>query len=269
MDKNITINMTMKNRADYLDMKLHNLQFQHYNLKDVEICITDAGSDDNIFDIIHKWKDKFYQIKWALSDRKKLPFDIPTNNPASDRNAQICNVSTFEKCIITDPEVFFLHNNDLQNISNMLNNKNTAIYYQNKVMKNGFKFPYNNEILKHEDIASYLYAENNHPNGLCMCFNKSLFIDMGGFDEEFSKGFAQEDTSLFNQMKELGVNMFSMPNSWVTHMWHGRPTKTKDLEFINNQRADFLVKNKLKSNITNINWKRPEMISNIKIFKGE
>jgi len=264
---NLSICITLKNRAKLLDAKLHQLQYQDYDLNKVEICITDGYSTDNIIEVIEKWQDKFYQIKYAISDRSVLPFVVPTNNPACDINAQICNVATFEKIIRTDAEVAFAHTGALKEINQYLNEKDVCVWYRCSILPHGVEYNFKESI-----VDNPVFEYQGAYGGLCFCFNKSDFIINGGIEEKFAIGFGWEDTYFrewWSRNKKL--IMIDDPSKFVWHFWHGYE---KDGEFNMKLWREYseplfheMVRVNTRPNEGNSNWTRPEMIKNERIFK--
>jgi hypothetical protein len=265
---NISICITLKDRADYLDIRLHDLQFQNYDLKKVEICIADGGSSDNIKEVIEKWHKKFYQIKFSFCDREVLPFKIASNCPACDRNSMICNMASFEKVIVTDPEVLFTNVNQLQSVSLDLNNKIVMLHHRCIRFAEGVKYNYKGDF----------YALNKHNTvgrvfnfgGFCLAFNKSEFIRNGGFDERYALGFAGEDSYFvwwwkYNRKTQFGKHL-------VGHLWHPSPSMNPAYQKLRREYT-LPLHNRLKTenaypNGENPNWQRPEMIKGVKIWKS-
>lgn len=266
MQDNISVALTFKNRAKFLDWHLHYLvSFMDYDMKKVEICITDGYSTDNLFEIIEKWSSHFYQIKYAISDRGELPFAIPSNNPACDINTLICNVVTFEKIIKTDPEVI-APTDSFKKASTALNDKDTMLWYCNHCLFEGAEYNYKSSRTDFE--INPVLSEG----GLWHAFNKTAFIEMNGIEEGFAMGHGFEDMH-FRYMWERRKKLILNPQSdgVVYHFHHGY-----DKSFDYNQMllqtvsAPLLTGMLSRDEIANLNnneWQRPEMIKDIRIFK--
>lgn len=265
---NISICITLKDRANYLDMCLHHLQFQNYDLKKVEICIADGGSTDGIKEVIEKWYTKFYQIKFAFCDREALPFKIASNCPACDRNSMICNMATFQKVIVTDAEVLLSNRDQLQSISTALNNKVVMLHHKCLKFVEDAKYNY-----KADFYLSNKHRITGRPSnygGFCLAFNKSEFIRNGGFDERYALGFAGEDSYFvwwwkYNRKTQFG----KFP---VIHLWHPSPSMNPAYQKLRKEYT-LPLHNRLKKenaypNGDNLEWQRPEMIKEIVIWKS-
>lgn len=194
----MSICMTLKNRAGLLDACLHHLRFQNYDLKKIEICISDGYSTDNISEVIDKWYSKFYQIKYFRVDRRKLPFkelDI-----FAETNITI-EMAAYEKILLIHPEILFIENDELNYVSEELsNNKNILLWHGCYLMKENYKYPYSADLGDFTKGMEYNYSSETHPigtgakpgifggympsNGWCLCFNKSPFIKIEGFSND-------------------------------------------------------------------------------------
>lgn len=268
MADKISICITLKDRANYLDQKLTNLHFQNYNLKKVEICLADGGSMDGIEKVIEKHYESFYQIKLAFCDREALPFKIASNCPACDRNAMICNMPMFEKIIVTDPEVLLTDINQLHSINEDLNEQNILL------LNHCIRFP---EEVEYSYSADF-YVKNRtkavgrpfHFGGFCLAFNKQAFIKNGGFDERYALGFAGEDSYFvwwwkYNRKAKFG----KFP---VVHLWHPSPSDNPEYQKLRKEYTLPLHKRLKEENAfpngDNPDWKRPEMIKGVKVWKS-
>lgn len=255
----LSICYTLKNRAKMLEENLHSLTFQTYNLKQIEICITDGGSTDNILEVIEKFKDTFYDIKYNIADRSKLKFKILSNNPACDRNAQLCYQPTSDKVILTDPEVRFTDKNELNNIEKTLDEFD--VLYYNAIFMD---VEYNYDGIINKDLAlAYPHRTYNGTSALCIGVRLKTFIDYKGFDIRFANGFACED-SQFLEWHRRNTSCKVMDNH-VIHLYH--PTQWTD--YNTNLRLKYslpLYKQMLSNNeqpnshTHNDDWKCLEMI---------
>ncbi len=240
-----------------------------YNMKKVEIVITDGYSTDNLMEVIQRHYKTFFQIKFAHSDRSVLPFTIVSNNPTCDRNAMVANLPTFEKIIMTDPEVLFIDNDELTYISNKLEDKETIIWYRAFKLRENWKYSYlYSELNKFEP---FITKTINGANGFVNCINKSLFLQTRGYDERFALGFAAEDCQWIHWHER---NKRSVKASGkVVHLYHLDANHDDKYREIYDNYTIPLYKQMLKDNVqANSNcpeWRRPEMIKDIQIFKEE
>ncbi len=240
-----------------------------YNMKKVEIVITDGYSTDNLMEVIQRHYKTFYQIKFAHSDRTVLPFTILSNNPACDRNAMVANLPSFEKIIMTDPEVLFINDDELKFISGSLENLNTIIWYRaHKLTKNWSYMHRNGSLSK---FGYFIDKDINGANGFVNCINKSLFLETRGYDERFTLGFAAEDCQWIH-WHERNKRSVKAPGK-VVHLYHLDANHDDRYREIYDNYTIPLYRQMLKDNVqANSNcpeWQRPEMIKDIQVFKEE
>ncbi len=263
MDK-ISVCITLKNRAKLLDRKLLNLVRQRYDPKQIEICISDGKSDDNILQVIDKWYKIFYQIKYAISDRSVLPFTIKTNNPACDWNSMVANMPSFNKIILSDPEVLFAHPDQLSWIIKQLD-QDVCIWHWSYDMKPHYKYLEYNEDYK--DPKNY--EIKNGASGKCLAFQKESFLKNNGFDERFAIGFAGEDNFFIERYRKYKKEVVSP--FFVVHLWHPSSVTPENLKLRDEYTLPLLTSLRKAGyplpNQNNPNWKRPEMLKNITIFR--
>jgi hypothetical protein len=264
----ISVALTFKNRADFLDKHLHYLvNYMDYDMKQVEIAITDGYSTDDVMNVIDKWYKHFYQIKYAHSDRSVLPFVIPSNNPACDINALIANVVSFEKIIKTDPEVLAPPNSFKLADKYLEEDKDIMLW-----MQNIYHFP-------QDTVYNWKASRTDTPEtgplsegGLWHCFNKTAFMEMKGIEEKFALGFGYDDMH-FRYLWEQKKKFILLPpeQGLAYHFPHGYELPSEEnMRLMQTYSAPILTHmahNGIKANIDNPNWQRPEMIKDVQIFK--
>ena len=264
MDDYMSVCFTLKNRASFMKGKLNELKQMTYDPKKLEICVTDGGSTDGLKDTLKAFVPDFFQIKYAISDRLAVPFVIPENNPACDINAQVCNVATFEKVVRTDAEVRFCHTNSLRFVNQQLTaNPELCVCFRSWHMKENWSPGMNVQ------GNAFSFAKMSFH---CSCFTKTAFIQNRGVEEEFAKGFAAED-SYFHQWWRRNRKLIHPPGGYeVLHTWHGKWQSESRLklkhEFTLPMYKKFLKENHTP-NENNPDWKRPEMIKDVEIWKQD
>jgi hypothetical protein len=252
MSDYITIAMTLKNRAEFIDDKFENILYQDYDPKKIEISITDGYSDDDIYRKITKWYKRFKRILYARSDRSVLPFKA--HNCAADINAQICNFTTYDKIVRTDAEVYFMDRNTLQYINEKLNNKKLLIWHDCIVQMEKKKQKYS------------VYGEAN----FCTAFNQYAYMESGGIEEKFSKGFACEDTVFIRSWGKRYGEVEKSPYL-VYHKYHIPPSMNNTNKSLHNRYSLPLMRVMLntnrKPNKLNTRWMRGEMLKDKEEFE--
>lgn len=262
----ISVCITLKNRANFMRQKLDELRTMNFDPKQLEICVTDGNSTDGLKAVLQEKAKYFDQIKYAVSDRSKLPFKVPLNNPACDINAQICNVATYDKIIRTDAEVFFANKDSLKLIESHLRFRRHAISFIGYRMRQEFK-------RKSGMVPDQWKYANSRDSFFCVGFDKRDFIALGGVEEAFARGYAAEDTYWHWYWHHVKWKLnYSPANHRVLHMWHGEEQLMKDgHELKHNYTLPMLRRFKKawpKPNKDNPGWQRPEMISEVEIWKG-
>jgi hypothetical protein len=243
--------------------KLLELSRMNYDLKKLEICVTDGGNDEELRQVLQLATKTFAQVKYAVSDRSKLPFRVPSNNPACDINAQVCNVATFDKIVRTDAEARFRHPDSLKFVNKQLElDKNLCVCFRSWHMPAKFRLGVDDPHAMSTSAAKMSFH--------CSCFWKQAFIRNGGVDEQFAKGFAAED-SYFHQWWRKNRRLKHPPSGYeVLHLWHGLVNTGNNVKLKHDYSLP-LYKRYLRENHFpnegNPDWQRPEMIKDIQVWK--
>lgn len=261
-DMFFSICITLKNRAEFMRGKLDELLTMQYDPKHLEICVTDGGSTDGLVQVLEKYAKKFCRIKYAISDRSRLPFRVASNNPACDVNAQICNVASFCKIIRTDAEVRFRRKDTLQIIRDCLIHDDQGMSFDCIRMNPGF------DPVKHKDIRPYV-DHKSRDAFFCVAFDKRHFITRGGVEEMFAHGFAGEDSFFHWWWRKHKWLIYQPAGHEVMHLDHGQ-VNTPAMVRLRNAVTLPLIK-KLKAfqippNYGNTQWQRPEMIRDVRMI---
>jgi len=256
----ISICMTFKNRASFMEDKLKNLLEMNYDHKNnLEICVTDGWSTDEGIQILQDYASKFLRIKYAISDRSALPFKIPSNNPACDINAQICHQPTFDKIIRTDVEVLFTHVDTLGYVDRALDNhRNADLQFLCRKAPKGWN---NNPDRLNEKYNRYAFFTS--------AFRRSEFIKNGGVHEDYVKGFGGEDSYFHWWWQKNSLLIFAPVEYYVVHLWHEGTWTKENKELRNTYTLPLHARMKrgnIKPNSDNVEWMRAEMLKETKIW---
>ena len=252
-------------KEEFVDGFIDTFLSQDYDLRQLELCVTYAPQAKDILNRLKPHVEKFYQIKVAQSDRSKLPFVIPENNPACDINSQICNVATAEKIVRTDFEMRFTNRQSLNYISNKLERPSLCVVLPSWHVNEKFQHP--------GDFPRV--AQMSAPMGVytfvCSSFRRSEFFKCNGIDEKFALGFAADDSYFHLWWKKNQRLIFAVMGYVVIHLWHGN-TVTDDRLKLRDSYTLPLYRDMLAKNVTpnaeNPDWHRPEMISEVEIWKA-
>jgi len=267
----MSICITLKNRAKLLAVKLAELLRMDYDPKNLEICITDGGSNDGLTALLKAYAPRFAQIRYARSDRSKLPFRVPYNNPACDINAQICHVATFNTVIRTDAEVRFGRRDSLTHIAAVLGekrNRNKALTFPCIRLKNAYV---DVPDFSHRNPKPFVDRISKHAF-FCVAFDKRVFERMGGVEEKFALGFAAEDTHWHWYWKTKKRLIDANDAHSVYHVWHGMPKEMPGAKRLWKEYTMPLMKqlqhNRVKPNDGNPYWKRKSMLGEIHTWRA-
>lgn len=261
----ISICMTIKNRARFMQDKLDELAGLTYDPKSIEVCVTDGYSEDNLVEILKRNAKRFQQIKYAISNRDALPFKVPENNPACDINAQVCNVASHEIIIRTDAEVRFRRKDSLAlAVKELMSDKELCYCFRSWHMPPTYVYGRSDP----QKVSTSAAAMSFH----CSCFWKEAFIKNGGVDEAFAKGFAAED-SYFHRWWRKNRHFKNNPAGHeVLHLWHGKWQSDNRLRLKHDYSLPLYKKYLAENyfpNKGNPDWQRPEMIEGVEIWQSQ
>jgi hypothetical protein len=261
---NLSICITLRNRAGFMKGKLDELLAMDYDPKLLEVCVTDGGSTDGITDLLRAYAPRFGQIKYALSDRSRLPFRVASNNPACDVNAQVVNVATWHMCVRTDAEVRFQRKDSLKLIRDTLATKR-ALSFDCLRLKPGCAPP----LLAPVPAAGV--DRKSRDAFFCVAFDRRLFIKRGGVEEFFAQGFAGEDTYFHWWWRRHHWMNYAPAGHEVTHIDHGQ-VNTPDMVRLRNAVTLPLIRRmktfRVPPNYGNPAWTRLEMIAEVQTWRA-
>ncbi len=239
---------------------------QSYDPKQLERCVTYSPEATAILHMLRPHISKFSQIKVAKTDRTKLPFVIPENNPACDINAQICFVATHEKIVRTDFEMRFINPESLNYIELLLDRHlMSCVVLPSWHVNADFSYP--------DDLsrASEMSAPLGMYTFVCSSFNRKAFIENRGVEEKFALGFAADDSYFHLWWKKNRRRMiFGVMKYVVIHLWHGdwkSPSRLKLKDEYTIPLYKKMLENNTLQNDGNPDWQRPEMISEVETWK--
>ena len=272
----VSVCITLKNRADLFKWCLESLSRQETNL-DVEICVADGGSTDNLITLIDRYSERFRFI-YAVSDRSKAYYPVATNCPAADLNVMIQNMPTYDTILKLDPEIVL---KDAWIIDEMYKNvqKDPTRTYNARVHFTEGSDWYN----AYEDIISRYEQHYHIVDGgpfsrskfyFCSGFSRTTFVEMGGVDERFCIGDGYEDTCFREHWKNTHGNYEYEITGQAIHLWHPPTDNHSPGLYELNRRQFEQLKGHHMANIE-LNplrlgaWANPKMLSYIyKIEKG-
>ena len=263
----MSVCITLKNRTRLLVDKMEELLHMEYDPKKLEICVTDGGDSQDLRDALKAYAPRFAQCKYARSERRRLPFVVPFNNPACDVNAQICNVASFNMCIRTDAEVRFRRRDALQTIARVLASRK-AITFRCYRMKS--KYRITSDPSKWENIEEHVDRKSSD-GFFCVAFDKRRYIRMGGVEETFALGFAAEDSYWHWYWRSKKRIVYAPKGCEVMHLYHGEVRTAPARRLWEEYTMPLYRRMKhhaIKPNTGNPFWKRPEMIKDVQTWRA-
>src|SRR5687767_14701309 len=105
------------NRSKFLDLTLHSIQHQNFDMNRLEVIVVDDGSSDNTQDVIKKYSN-LLNIKYFFQRDEG-------NRVSLARNVGIENANS-DVLIFTDPGVLLDVNCVSEHVNTQLNNKGCA-----------------------------------------------------------------------------------------------------------------------------------------------
>ncbi len=216
----VTISVVNLNGKDYLGECLSSIKEMEYPMDKIEIIVVDNGSTDESVEFI---KENYPDIK-IIKNSKNMGFAFANNQAAKnaagqyvaflnndtrvDRNWLIellkpiyCNAIT----VASGSKVLSMDGKTIDFAGSMIN-------FEGK----GFQIDYGLPAAK-DNHNEYLYFP--FVNGGAMLINRQVFLDAGGFDEDFFAYY--EDVDLGWRLWILGYKVIFSPKSIVYHHHHG------------------------------------------------
>lgn len=276
MSDNISIVMTLRNRANLLRFNLEGLINQDYDLSKIEVCILDGGSTDSLYNIIDRYSE---QLKFSLvfADRNKSYVPVISNFPGNEINLGVKYVASYDKIIKMDPEIVIKDEWLLQEMSDNLDKDDSRMYNARCHFTEGDSWYSSFSSILSEYERNYHYAEGGPFTRsryyFCCGFMKERFLGIRGVEEMFGWGAGYDDDSFraawFNRYGNYEYEITAQ----AIHLWHGanqtRPTK----EMANGRMFKHLKKQDI-NNVVRIKngelvrdektpWANPAMLSKI------
>ena len=216
-------------RATQFDKTLQSFIHHYSDRDDYEIIVIedhknvhDSKFHKGLMDVISKYEDKL-TIKYIEYTRENVC------NPAEMFNIGV-RESDGEFIVLTNPEMVHETNvlgyydkkleedNTLYVVSTARNVKNLVV---------GDKITY-----KH--VGWYAHPEKrNVPLHFCSVISKEVYNTIGGFDEEYIKGIAYEDTDFIKILEKHDITIDFTTKSSVLHQEHPKNYRNQKLWNIN------------------------------------
>jgi glycosyltransferase involved in cell wall biosynthesis len=273
----ISIVITLKNRAHLLKYALESIHRQEF-IGNLEVCIADGGSTDNLLSIIDSYSEMF-PIKFAVSDRHKSYIPIQTNNPAADLNAAIRYMPTYNTVLKMDPEIILKDTWLLEEVSDLIAKDSSCTYNARCHFTEG-----DNWYMDYDDIIRswnkhYHFAEggpfSRSKYYFCSTFDRSKFIELGGIEELMVTGAGYDDDCFREMWKNKYGHYEHEITAQVIHLWH--PSNVQPSQEESNRRVFERIKDLSTANTRRICndtlvtvsplWGNVEMLSKVYTIK--
>jgi glycosyltransferase involved in cell wall biosynthesis len=226
--KKLSICLTFKNRAKLFRYNLEGLMRQDYldgDGNELEICILDTGSTDNLFMII----DRFSEVdnvtfKYARAFESNCMLSS-FSNPCIGLNTLIKYLPSCDNVIKTDAEVVLLDPWVLDVVYDALTEDDNKLYNIRTHFVEGEDWYENFDDLVERYERYYHIAEGGPFSRskfyFFSAFNRLKFLELGGVDELFHAGVGYDD----NCFREMWKNHYGSYEIEITgravHLWHG------------------------------------------------
>lgn len=195
----ISIVMAAYKRSHQLDCTLNSI-FQQ-TLKPKEIIVVEDGDDGRTKSLCESWNVTYLQ-------RKNRP-DVKFSCPSVLLNMGIFH-ATGDIIIIQNPECKYLTQNDISNMSLLLEEKTAVLAQVFALKEDGSQDQwYAHPVLR---PAEYFF---------CGMIHRKELTDIGGFDEDYTL-YGYEDDDLRDRLIRRGIKFKWATGVTLHHQWHPR-----------------------------------------------
>lgn len=218
--------VSIRNRAHLFKYCLEALSRQEYPVEDIEICVGDVNSTDNLLALIDRYSDVF-TFKFLQFDMKQTIIPKWSYNPVSRLNSLIKHVASHPYIIKIDPEIIMKDDWVISEMAEGLAADDTRTYNARTHFTEGDDW-YGDfeEVLKFHE-RHYHYAEGGPFSRskfyFCSGFSKDKFIQLGGIDELFSLAVGYDDSCFREHWKNCYGSYEKEITGQAIHLWHGPP----------------------------------------------
>lgn len=228
MSKKLSICLTFRNRAKLFRYNLEGLMRQSFLDEDnneLEICILDTGSTDNLFMVIDRFSEVDNVVfKYARAFESNCMLSS-FSNPCIGLNTLIKYLPSNNTVVKTDAEVVLLDDWILDSITDLLEKDDIRPYNVRTHFVEGDDWYENFDDLRSMYEYHYHMAEGGPFSRskfyFFSAFNRDKFLALGGIDELFHAGVGYED----NCFREMWKNRYGSYEAEVPgraiHLWHG------------------------------------------------
>lgn len=207
----VSIVMSCFNRAHLLRHSLRSIAIQRFPFLEI-VVVNDGLQTDGTEDVCKEFAG--LDIKYVFSGQRNQA-GLVSRNPCIPNNIAV-RQSTGDFIILTCPEIY--------HVNNVIERLTTPLFSRSKLVttSDGVYFDTKNDIVQdlptiHIERAEYFPDRSCYP--FCMGMQKSIFMDLGGYDEDFADVYGAEDDDFIWRLKRFGC--WSMrTDAKVVHLWH-------------------------------------------------
>jgi len=235
------VSIIMTSPASRLDLMARTLyalsRWQEFSPDEAELVVVVDGKFDRGKEwlaLMQAYAPFFYRTVLLRMDKTLSRIPVTWNSPALGINIAIREARN-ELIVKTDPECLPLCNlvrwaqavyreNRLAFCSvRMLTALETALFDMEHLQR-AHPAAIAEQLV---DLPDLWYVDENHhaPYWFGAIFSRRRFINIGGVDEEFLRGFAAEDDDWAERMNRSGANYFFSDRLKILHQYHGDANK--------------------------------------------
>ena len=216
----ISISIVNLNGKNYLGACLASIKEMEYPMDRVEIIVVDNGSIDGSVELIMK---NYPDIK-IIKNSKNMGFAYANNQAAAEASGEYIaflnnDMKVDKSWLIELLRPIYKDKETIASGSKVLSFEGKEIDFVGGMINfegKGFQIDYGLSIEK-DNYSDYRYLP--FVNGGAMLINRQIFLDAGGFDEDFFAYY--EDVDLGWRLWILGYKVIFSPKSIVYHHHHG------------------------------------------------
>lgn len=189
-------------------------------LDDIEFIVVNDGVEDDTENICKSFED-ILNIKYYFTGHRNINGDI-WRCPGHAINFGILKANS-DNVLISCAEMYYVQNNLIELVNALDEDRNRL------VIPNGFDD--DGSVLNNlPDISEYKHLPLlNTKFPFFMLLDKIKFVNIGGYDEEFS-GVAFDDNDIVDRLLDSG-SYYHYHNSDVIHLYHSRNQENYSNEF--------------------------------------
>lgn len=215
----VSILITTFKRSHLLNWGLYSLARQK-NSHDTEIIVLNDGIQDETEGVCNKYKDKL-NIRYIFTGKRNTPENTIWRIPGFAFNIG-AKLALGDILFLSCAEMFHMGNSVQIMTDHLINFPNTRVIPMGvDDVEGGFLKAVNdsNGNPTMEDVRKYCGYLNTHLP-FFMGLMKSVYINMGGYDEDFI-GMAYDDDDIVSRLNFAGIRQCQVPTS-IIHLWHQR-----------------------------------------------